>query len=416
MKTTLWTKNFTLVTVATIMGAAGAIASNFALSFLVFDETGSTLAAAFIIAIQLVPNFLIPLWLSPWMDRMPRKPFLVAGDTINGVLYAFAGFYLLNFEFSYISYMAFSLLLAALGAFDSLAYNSLFPKLIPKGCEQKGYTIGGMVYPTMMVIMMPIAAIMYEQVGVAVILLMQAALSLLAALVESRIVIREEKRLDGERFSFQLWKADMLDTMHYLHEEKGIRSIYAYMAVSNGVGNAYSPILMAFFRTTPGFTLAMYAAFSVAEFAGRSLGGLVHYHLEIPKRKRFSFAFVIYQLYEGMDMLLLWLPYPLMLVNRAICGFLGINSATMRQAAVQSYIPETLRSKLNAFESVLISAACCVASVVVGAMGEIMDYRLCLTVCAAFACACCWCTIWRQRKAVRRFYNAETEEERAVQG
>ncbi|MEF9880249.1 MAG: MFS transporter, partial [Clostridia bacterium] len=101
MKTTLWTKNFTLVTVATIMGAAGAIASNFALSFLVFDETGSTLAAAFIIAIQLVPNFLIPLWLSPWMDRMPRKPFLVAGDTINGVLYAFAGFYLLNFEFSY---------------------------------------------------------------------------------------------------------------------------------------------------------------------------------------------------------------------------------------------------------------------------------------------------------------------------
>ncbi|MEG2357082.1 MAG: MFS transporter, partial [Clostridia bacterium] len=82
----------------------------------------------------------------------------------------------------------------------------------------------------------------------------------------------------------------------------------------------------------------------------------------------------------------------------------------------QSYIPETLRSKLNAFESVLISAACCVASVVVGAMGEIMDYRLCLTVCAAFACACCWCTIWRQRKAVRRFYNAETEEERAVQG
>ncbi|MEG1195920.1 MAG: hypothetical protein RSE58_10075 [Clostridia bacterium] len=63
-----------------------------------------------------------------------------------------------------------------------------------------------------------------------------------------------------------------------------------------------------------------------------------------------------------------------------------------------------------------ISAACCAASVVVGAMGEIMDYRLCLTVCAAFACACCWCTIWRQRKAVRRFYNAETEEERAVQG
>ena len=36
-----------------------------------------------------------------------------------------------------------------------------------------------------------------------------------------------------------------------------------------------------------------------------------------------------------MDMCLLWLPYPLMLVNRAICGFLGSNSAILRSSAVQ---------------------------------------------------------------------------------
>ena len=48
MKNDLWTRDFTLITVATIMGAAGAIAGNFALSFLVYDETGSTLASALI--------------------------------------------------------------------------------------------------------------------------------------------------------------------------------------------------------------------------------------------------------------------------------------------------------------------------------------------------------------------------------
>ena len=71
---TLWSKNYTLVTLATILGAAGGIAGNFALSFLVYDETGSTLAAAILVAIQVFPNFLIPLLVSPMMDRLPRIP------------------------------------------------------------------------------------------------------------------------------------------------------------------------------------------------------------------------------------------------------------------------------------------------------------------------------------------------------
>ena len=55
MKQTLWTRNFTRITAATTLGAAGGIISQFALSFLVFDETGSTLASALVVAIQLIP-------------------------------------------------------------------------------------------------------------------------------------------------------------------------------------------------------------------------------------------------------------------------------------------------------------------------------------------------------------------------
>ena len=40
MKQTLWTREFTRITAATALGAAGGIISQFALSFLVFDETG----------------------------------------------------------------------------------------------------------------------------------------------------------------------------------------------------------------------------------------------------------------------------------------------------------------------------------------------------------------------------------------
>lgn len=107
MKKTLWTRNFTLVTVATILGAAGGIAGNFALSFLVYDETKSTLAAALLLALQILPQVVIPMVAAPFMDRLPRKPFLVGGDVANGILYSLAGVYLLLCRFSYVGYLAF---------------------------------------------------------------------------------------------------------------------------------------------------------------------------------------------------------------------------------------------------------------------------------------------------------------------
>ena len=412
MKQTLWSRDFTLLTVATVLGAVGGVASSFALSFLVFDETGSTLASALLLAAQILPNFVLPLVASPWLDRLPRKPFLVGGDAVNGLLYGLMGVWLLLKPFSYTGYLLFSLVLAALSSFDGLAYNAIYPNLIPKGCEQKGYTVGAMVYPTVMVIMTPVAAILYDLVGVAVILLGQCALSLAAALVESRIRLVEPRRMEGKRFSLRLWAEDLREAVRYLRREKGLGAVYAYMAVTNGVATGYSPILVAFFRSTPGFSMAMYSLFSVAEFGGRTLGGALHYKIAVPPKHRFGFAYLTYQLYEIMDMLLLWLPYPLMLLSRGVCGFLGINSATLREEAVQGYIPDELRAKLNALFSVLISGASAIFTLLVGAMGEVMDLRLCITLCAGFACLVCWLTIWRCRKAVAGIYN-RTEPEQA---
>ena len=408
MKNNLWTRDFTLITVATIMGAAGAIAGNFALSFLVYDETGSTLASALIIAINFVPGFVVPLVASPFMDALPRKPFLVAGDAVNGVLYLLMGLYLNSRGFTYTLYLLFSLLLSSLSAFDQLAYNSLFPKLIPPGCMDKGYTVSSMVYPVMQVVMAPVAALLMDLIGVGNILLLQGGLSIAAALTESRIRTEEERRA-YRRFSLRGYFADLKEAADYLRQERGMLNIFAYMAVTNGVASGYAPIFVAFFSSTPGLSAAMYSLFAVAEFAGRTLGGVLRYATKMPKEKRFGFAFAVYQVYETMDMLLLWLPYPLMLANRAIAGFLGINSATLRLAAVQSTLPDRLRARVNAFESVLYSAAFSVLSLAVGALGEVMDLRLCVTLCAFASLIICWMTIWRRRREIRAMYENAAE-------
>lgn len=406
----LWTRNFRLVILASAIGTVGAIAGGFALAFLVFDETGSTLASALIVAIQLLPHLLLPVLIAPFMDRLPRKSFLVAGDIANAVLLAVMGLWLLFFNFSYVGYLAVSLLLACIGAVDELAFTSIYPELIPEGAEQKGYAVSSMLYPVLKVIMTPLAAVLLDTLGVAWILIAQSGLSFAAAITESFIHLDETERQHRTPYSLQAWAGDIREAVQYLKEERGLRSIYEYMAVTNGVASGFSPILVAFFRTFPGFTAAMYSAFSVVEFAGRTIGSALQYRIKIPDKKKYGLVFFVYQVYESMDMCLLWLPYPLMLVNRGICGFLGSNSAILRSAAVQRYIPEKLRSRINAFDDVLITAGASVFSLMMGFLGEILDYRWCVTIGGAIAMLASWLLIWGRRKDVRRVYETGDDE------
>lgn len=407
----LWTRNFRLVILASAMGTLGSIVGGFALAFLVFDETGSTLASALIVAIQLVPYLLLPILIAPLMDRLPRKAFLVAGDVANAILLAGMGIWLLFFEFSYVGYLAVSLLLSCLGATDELAFTSIYPELIPKGAEQKGYAVSSMLYPVLKVIMTPLAAVLLDAIGVAWILIAQSILSLAAAITESFIHAEKTKQERNMPYSLRAWGEDILEAVRYLKKERGLRSIFGYMAVTNGISDGFSPILVAFFRTFPGFTAAMYSAFSVVEFVGRTIGSAMQYKVKIPAKKKFGFTFFVYQFYEALDMGLLWLPYPFMLINRGICGFLGSNSAILRNAAVQRYIPEKLRSRVNAFNGVLLTIGSSIFSLLMGSLGELLDYRLCVTIGGAVAMLACWLLIWCRRGNVREVYEIDCDSE-----
>lgn len=416
METKLFTKNFILLTAASIMGCAGGIAGGFALSFFVFDETGSTLASALVMSIHLLPHIFVPFLAAPIMDRLPRLAFLVGGDAANGIIYTAMGLWLMFFKFSYTGYLAVSLVLACLGAVDQLAYISIYPELLPEGAEQKGFAVSTMLYPVLSVIMMPLAAVLLDTLRVARLLIAQGGLSLAAAVTESFIKLDEGEKKMREPYSFKAWADDIKEGLNYFKRERGLRSVYTYMAVSNGVASGLYPILVAFFRSFPGMTATMYSFFSAVEFIGRTIGSAVQYRIKVPKKKKFGFILFVYQAYAVMDMILLWIPYPLMLLNRGICGFLGNNSAIMREAAVQCYIPSNLRARVNALNNVLITFGSSVFSLLIGLLGEVLDYRLCMSVGGALTLTASTILIWGGRKDVRKIYELEDEQAAALPG
>ena len=348
----------------------------------------------------------VPLVISPFMDRLPRKAFLVAGDVVCGIAYAALGCWLAFSTFSYVAYLAVSLVLACLEAVDELAWTSIYPEVIPPGAEQKGYAVSSMLFTTLVVVMTPFAAVLLDTIGVARLLMIQGALAVEAALIESFVHVAEHEREKREETGLALWASDIREAASWLGGEKGMRGLMGYMAVTNGIGTGYSPILIAFFRTTPGLSAALYALFSAAECIGRTVGSALQYAVKVPREKRFGICLFVYIFYDLMDAVLLWLPYPLMLANRTACGFLGANSYILRESAMQRYIPEHMRSRVNAFQGAFVMAVCSVCALAVGALGEVLDYRMCMTLCGLAAVTASVLLVWMRRGHVRRIFEA----------
>ena len=55
------------------------------------------------------------------------------------------------------------------------------------------------------------------------------------------------------------------------------------------------------------------------------------------------------------------------------------------------------------------AGAAAVLSLAIGALGEVLDYRLCVSLCGGFTMAVCLATIWRGRKYVRAVYERSGE-------
>ena len=404
MKNTLWTKNFTIITLGTVISAIGGVAMGFALSFVVFDNTGSTLMMALFAAASSLPGIILPVLLAPYLDNSRRKPVIVGLDYLSAVIYLLFGLYLLKHSFSLPLYLLFSLACGSIGSVYNLAYESLYPNLIPEGFAQKGYTVSGMLYPTVTMVMTPVASILYTRLGLGVLCIGEGLLLAAAASVETQIRVEEHAK-PGGKFSFSDYIGDFKEGFRYLKKEKGLLRIYGYMPITQGISQATEPLIRAWFRTAPGLNLTMYALFTTAEFIGRSIGGLVHYKFEIPPEKRFSLAYLVYVTYNIMDTVLLWLGFPLMMVNRGICGFLGINSATLRASSVQNYLPDNMRAKVNAVFNMLYALVPTLLTLAVGALGEMMDYRLCVTLVSAAGLLPCYLIMWRGREDVKKVYN-----------
>lgn len=422
----LWTCDFSLMTGSTVLSAIGGEALNLPISLLVFDQTGSTLDTAWVVILSVLPDLFLPLLLAPILDRQRKKRWLVTLDILQSLAYLIMALSAAFWPFSLTRYYIFTLTVASLSSVYQVAYQAWYPDLIAPGCEQQAFSVAGLIYPSVVIIMAPLGTWLYQAVPISWIFAFTAALGWIDVLLEAQIKTDLKPKqtqteaadpvsgLPRYRQLLVIWRrqlrqsrSDFKQAFAYLKREGGLTHIYLYMSITNGASKAIAILTQAFFQSRPYLGSVRLGWLKSAETTGRLLGGWRRYQRPVPRGRRYRFSKWVYTVYDCFDTGLLLLPFPLMLLNRFICGYLGISSATIREAAVQTYLRPDMRAKVNALLNSLLSAGGVLFYYLGGFLGQYLAYHWLVMLLGLLTLSANFALIWRQARLNRPVYEWE---------
>ncbi len=94
VKQKLWTRDFTILTLGTVVSMLGNAVAGFAIGLLVLDKTDSVLLYALFMTCYSIPRIVLPMVAGPYLDRFSRKRVIYTldffGRSLRHLLLAFA--------------------------------------------------------------------------------------------------------------------------------------------------------------------------------------------------------------------------------------------------------------------------------------------------------------------------------------
>lgn len=373
MKTKLWNKNFTLAYVGMIISAIGGVGLNLAISVVVFQETKSTILSAVFTLLSMIPQFVLPLVMGPIIDRKNPLKVLVTNEIILAFIFFAAAFASWKVGFNYGMYAAFSVLISGFEVVSMLAGSSVIPQIMSKEHYVKGNAAINVIYPLCSVLITPVAMLLFNRFGFPLILAAYGVTSLIDASLESRIKAKFEY-IETKSEGLADYVKDLKEGFRYFKNDRAVFAVFLCFTLVMFADSSSSVLLYPFFERSATLSNQQYALLNSIRSAGYLLGGFLHYFIKIPDTKRYRIAVAVYFVFVLLDSTVFFMPYWMMCASRFLLGVLGMNSANIRVSAIQAHVPNTYRAKLNAFFSILVTAASMIGTPIVGALGEFLPY------------------------------------------
>ena len=385
----LWTRDFTILTLGSVVSMLGSALCWFAMDLMVLDYTGSTLLFAVYSMVFMLPNALFPVLVGPFLDRFSRKKTIYTLDFITSGLFAGVARLLYTGHFSFWLLAALNFLMGGINGVYGVAYDSFYPLLISEGNFRKAYSVASTL-ETLSAVMIPISTFIYKIFGIVPLLLANTVTFFVAAVMETQIRT-EEKYLDtrrpdktGEKPA-RRFTADFREGMDYLRVERGLLAIAVYFFFSTLAAGMTQVVTLPWFRNN--YTNGEYVYMIVWGLSSlaRFMGGAAHYKVRLPVEKKYAIALGVYISICVLEGAYLFCPVPVMMCMTFASGMLGITSYNIRISATQQYVPDEKKGRFNGVFGTLNTVGMLVGEGMAGLMSRVMGERL-ITVIANVMC------------------------------
>lgn len=411
VKNALWTKDFTIITVGSVISMLGNVLSGFAMSLLVLDYTRSTLLFAVYNVLYMLPHTVMPALCGPFLDRFSRRKTIYTLDFITAGLFVVMALVFAGGFFNFALLATFCVILGVIGSVYRVAYDSFYPLLITEGNYSKAYSVASTL-ETLTMVMTPLSALIYNQVGVVPLFLFNAGTYLAAAIMETRItaqehyIAKQQANRTEQRMGRQM-VSDFKEGMRYLWNEKGLLAVATYFCFSAFASGTGQTLYLPYFKST--FTNGEYIFMLVFGMSsvGRAIGGGLHYKLHLPKEKKFAIALTVYITISLLEGTYLYAPIPLMMVMCFITGIGGVTSYNIRISGTQRYVPDEKKGRFNGAFGTIETIGMVAGQLVAGALAEFLPTRGIISGVMGLVIIAAIVFIGGGKKEVSRIYNTE---------
>ena len=407
----LWTKDFTIITVGSVISMLGSVLSGFAMSLLVLDYTSSTFLFALYNVLYFLPHAVMPALSGPFLDRFSRRKTIYILDFITAGLYVVMALIFAGGYFSFTLLAVGCVIIGSIGSVYRVAYDSFYPLLISEGNYSRAYSVASTL-ETLTMVMAPVSTFLYKQFGIVPLFLADAVTYFIAAVLETRIsaqehyVARQKENRTERRMSRQMVR-DFREGMQYLWSEKGLLAVAIYFCASSFAGGVTQTLDLPWFKNAfhngeYWFTL-VWGMSSV----GRAIGGALHYKLRIPKEKKYAIALTVYIVISTLEGTYLYCPIPAMMVMCFLTGLGGVTSYNIRIAGTQRYVPDEKKGRFNGAFGTINMVGMVAGQLIAGALAEILPIRGIVSAAMGLTVAVAILVIGGSKTAVSKIYNTE---------
>lgn len=402
----LWTRDFTILTLGTVVSMLGNAVSGFAIGLLVLDYTNSVFLYALFMVLYNLPKILAPMVSGPLLDRLSRRKTIYCLDFLSAGLYALIFVLLMS---GFFSYPIFALLALVIGTVDgtyTVAYDSLYPALITGGNFEKAYSVSSMISP-LSAAMVPVAAFLYGKVGLEPLFLFNAVSFLVAACFETQIKGGDSPGRGTVRQTFSQFREDTREGLQYIRQNRGLLTVTLYFSFNMFFNAVFATVFLPYFKETPGLGVVLYTFVAGCGVVGRLAGGAVQYRLKLPAGKKFVIFLGMCVLVTVLDGSFLYLPVWGMMLFQFVSGMMNAGIYNIRVSATQSYLPDDRRGRFNGTFLTFNTLGSILGQLLSGALADLLPYRGVVTGAMALNLVAVAAVLLRDRKSVEEIFNRE---------